>query len=109
MMTETKKNSALASLVAAGIGSLVLGMAIVLVEASPDVVKPLLNFYDPVGPLSGKTTLAVGAYFLSWLGLHLGFKGQSLHEKKWLTATFVMIAISLALTFPPFYGLFAGH
>jgi hypothetical protein len=108
-MTKDKKNSsALAALVAAGIGSFVLGVNIVLVEASPNFMKPLFNFYDPVGPLSGKTTVAVLAYGLSWLGLHLWLKGQVVDEKKWLTATFIMIFLSFVLTFPPFYGLFAG-
>src|SRR4051812_37189182 len=53
---------AAAAFLACGVGSAVLGLAIVLVEASPGHVKSWLNFYDPVGPLSGKTIVAVVAF-----------------------------------------------
>jgi hypothetical protein len=99
MTKEFKNGPALASLAAAGFASLVLGICVVLVEVSP-LIKSMLNFYHPVGPLSGKTILATGAYVLSWGGLHFTFKNNHVDEKKWLGATFAMIVLGLLLTFP---------
>src|SRR4051812_36456078 len=98
--------SALASFLAAGVGSAALGLATVLTEASPHGVKVFLNFYNPVGPLSGKTLVAVLVYFGSWAVLHSAIKGKNLNERKWIGVTFVLIATGLALTFPPIYQLF---
>jgi hypothetical protein len=55
--------------VAAGIGSTALGLFTTLAEANT-FVKEVLTFYSPVGPLSGKTTLAVIVWLLSWAILH---------------------------------------
>ena len=49
--------------IASGIGSTVLGLMVVLAEASADFANSL-KFVGPVGPLSGKTTIAVVAYLV---------------------------------------------
>jgi hypothetical protein len=97
---------AAAAFLASGVGSAVLGLAIVLVEASPHHFKKWLSFYDPVGPLSGKTILAVAAFALTWIIAGLMFKGRNVRLSLWLTISFVLIGFGLLFTFPLVYGLF---
>jgi ABC-type uncharacterized transport system permease subunit len=100
------KVPALAPLLAAGIGCAVLGVLTILVEYSPNFLKPHLNFYTPVGPLSGVSILAVVAYFSSWLFLATVFAKKKVSEVRWLTFTFIFICLGFLFTFPPFYQLF---
>jgi hypothetical protein len=97
---------AAAALLGAGLGSATLGLMIVLVEASPHWFKNWLNFYNPVGPLSGKTIVAVAVYALSWLVMGIALRGKNVRLGWWVTATFVLIALGILLTFPPIYQLF---
>ena len=63
---------AAAAVVASGIGSLALGAFTTLADA----IVPLeeaLNFYNPTGPLSGKTTVGVLVWLVSWLIPDAGF------------------------------------
>ena len=59
---------AAAALLAVGMGSLALGLCVILSEAIKSVNKAL-NFYDPVGPLSGKTISTHRARILEKMGL----------------------------------------
>jgi hypothetical protein len=54
-----------AALLAAGIGCLAFWLRVTLVEANSDV-KQALNFYNPVGPLSEESTVAVVIWLLVW-------------------------------------------
>ena len=47
-----------AAILGAGIGCAMLGILAFAAEASRPVAD-MLNFYNPVGPLSGKTTIAI--------------------------------------------------
>jgi hypothetical protein len=76
---QTKSDSAIeisaadramgACMIASGIGSLVLGIAIVLAEVNADI-KTFLTWNSGVGPLSGKTGISVIAFVVSWVLLH---------------------------------------
>jgi len=56
---ETLTNGpAAAAILASGIGSMALGLFTTLAQAITSI-KNALNLYDPAGPLSGKTTVAV--------------------------------------------------
>jgi hypothetical protein len=101
---------AAAAFLASGVGATVLGLAIVLVEMSPNHVKKWLNLYDPVGPLSGKSALAVIAFALTWIIAGILLKGRTVKFSRWLAVSFALIGVGLLLTFPPIYMLFAaGH
>ncbi len=89
----------MAALVAAGIGSFALGLFVVLSEAVP-AVKAFMNFYNPVGPLAGKSTYAVAAYVISWGVLAYVWKGKEVNFPKAYTATLILIALGLIGTFP---------
>jgi len=62
-----------AAFVAAGVGSLVLGILTVLAEAS-EAAKGWLEFSASVGPLSGETILAVAAWLVAWAVLHAALR-----------------------------------
>jgi hypothetical protein len=99
--------AAAAAIVAAGIGALALGLAIVLADASP-TANSWFSFHDPVGPLAGKTTVATAIYVIAWLVLHLRWRSRVIDPGRVLTATLYLMAAALVLTFPPFYTLFHG-
>ena len=107
---ETKQKlpngPAAAAILAAGAGSLALGLLAVLSEAS-STVNSGLKFYGPAGPLSGKTTLAVAVWLVSWLLFHLIWRKTDLDFPKFFWAAMVMIILGLIGTFPPFFALFA--
>ncbi len=108
-MIQNSETKAVISILAAAIGSASLGLFIVLAEASTKI-KAFLNFYDPVGPLSGKTTLATLIFFLSWFGLNQICKTKALNTTKTIKIAFILIGIALILSFPPFFELFtAAH
>ncbi|MBI4243642.1 MAG: hypothetical protein HY606_06090 [Planctomycetes bacterium] len=95
-----------AAILSAGIGSFVLGLAVVLTEISPKI-KELFTLTAPVGPLSGKTTAAVLAWITSWIILSFLWKNKDVRLQKILIATFIMIGLGLLGTFPPFFEIFS--
>lgn len=96
-----------ASLIAAGIGAVVLGLFITLAEASTGI-KDFLQWNDRVGPLSGKTILAVIAYFGSFLILGLVWRGKAFSLRSILLAAGILVLIGLLFTFPPIFQVFAS-
>lgn len=111
--TDTKPNGPVAAaFVAAGVGSLVLGLFVTLNEVSADIndfLKFDANFGigSGVGPLSGKVTLAVIAFVVSWIALHFLWRGKELDFGKVFIASLVLVGLGFALTFPPIFLLFA--
>ncbi len=77
-----------------------------LAEASPAFGTPL-NWYSQVGPLSGKMGIGVIAFFLSWIILHVLWRGKTVNFQRAATVAFVLLTIGLLLTFPPIFDLFA--
>ena len=67
MMNQQSENngSIVAAMLAAGIGCLVLGLATSLAQGSK-AIGNMLNFYNPVGPLGGKTIVAVVVWLVAW-------------------------------------------
>jgi hypothetical protein len=91
-----------ASIIASGIGAVTLGVAIVLVEVSLSI-KEKLVWVDGVGPLSGKTGVAVIAFLLSWVILHFVMKSKPIDLMKSVTIGGALLFVSLLLTFPPVF------
>jgi hypothetical protein len=79
-----------------------------LAELSPGL-KSVLNFYDPVGPLSGKTTVAVIVWLIAWYTLARRWHIRPPVLKSALVATFVLIGVGFVGTFPLFFELFTAH
>lgn len=105
---EKLNGPALAATLAAGIGMFALGIFTVLAEASTGI-HDALQFSDKVGPLSGKTDLAVTVYVIAWAGLHQALKDRELPWKPYITATAVLFGLALILTFPPFFQIFTSE
>jgi hypothetical protein len=108
MTAVEQEGKALAAMVAAGIGSAALGVLTTLAEISPGL-KNVLNVYDPVGPLSGKTTVAVIVWLIAWYALVRHWHARPPVMTWALVATFVLIGMGVVGTFPLFFELFTAH
>ncbi|MEP7358668.1 MAG: hypothetical protein ABI847_15585 [Anaerolineales bacterium] len=96
-----------AALVAAGIGATTIGLMTVLAEASVPI-KNALNWYNPVGPLTGKVLLGVILFFVAWGVLHLMYRGKNVNFTRASALAFALLGLGLLGTFPPFFDLFAA-
>lgn len=106
--TEVKPNGpAAAAILATGIGATVLGLAVVLAEAMPPI-KQALNLVPAVGPLSGKTTVMIVGWLVSWIILGLLWQGKSVRFGRVWTATLLLLAIGFVGTFPVVFEAFTA-
>src|SRR5690349_5878637 len=96
-----------AAILAAGIGSAALGILAFWGDAS-DAMGKFLNFYNPVGTLSGVTDIAIIVWLVAWFILNRMWRNQTVALGKINTAAFVGLVIGLLLTFPPFMDLLQG-
>ena len=100
--------AAVAAILAAAIGCAVLGLIVPISEALP-AFKNVLNWWDPAGPLVGKTSVSVIAYFASWFVLHRMWKDRDMAFDTIWKVSLVLLAIGFIGTFPLFYELFTAH
>lgn len=91
---------------AAGIGSVVLGILTTLAEANEDI-KSWLEWSKSVGPLTGKTVLAAVAFLVAWPILHVSMRDRDLQPRRVFVWVWILVAIGLLLTFPTFFQAFA--
>jgi hypothetical protein len=68
-------------------------------------VENVLNLYNPVGALTGKTSIAILAWLVSWAILYSMWKNRPLDAAKVLPVTYILIALGLLGTFPLFFDL----
>jgi len=110
MSAETKSipsGPAVAAMISAAIGCLTIGVLTTGAVLSLDL-KNALNIYNPSGPLSGKTTLGIAVWLISWLLLGFLWKDKELDLRRSFIITMVLIVVGLLLTFPPFFEAFGG-
>jgi hypothetical protein len=121
LQTATKPNGpVVAAFLAAGIAPLVIGIGVVLNEASATIKSAIgidfnaflqfdknFGFGAGVGPLSGKVGLAIIAFVVSWGLLHLWLRGKEVNFRTGFTVALVLVGLGFALTFPPIFKLFA--
>jgi hypothetical protein len=108
LAAERPFGPAAAVVVAAGIGAFVLGLLTTLNEASTDV-HDFLTFDDGVGPLSGKTILGGGAFFVAWAVLHVLWRERNPPMRAVLLAAGILLLLGLIGTFPTFFQEFASE
>ena len=89
-----------ASVLAAGVGALALGVCTAAAEVSPHV-KSLFLFYRAGGPLSGESTTAIVVWLLCWGLLGSLWNAKTIAMKRVNVVAFVLVVVSLLLTFPP--------
>jgi hypothetical protein len=94
------------AMIATGIGAAALGLLTTLAEAS-ESIKEWLNWNAGVGPLSGKTSLAVVVWVVAWAVLHVAMRGKRYETRSALIITLILIAIGVLGTFPTFFQAFA--
>ena len=105
-MDNTIKNGAgAAAMIAAGGGSLALGIFVILAEVSP-AAKTFMTLYPPAGPLSGKTTFAVVLWLLAWAIFHVMLRDKEISLRVAVVVSFILIGLGFLGTFPPFFLLF---
>jgi peptidoglycan biosynthesis protein MviN/MurJ (putative lipid II flippase) len=107
LVNEANNGPIAAAMLAAGIGCFVLGLMICLAQGSK-AIGGILNFYNPVGPLSGKTIVAVVAWLVAWGVLGSTWKDQSADFGKIYKVTLILVVLGLLGSFPLFFDLF-GH
>ena len=99
-------SGAAAAFVASGIGCAALGLLTTLAEISAGL-KNLLNWWNPAGPLAGKSGVAVIIWIASWIVLNAAWKNKAVTIQRALTVTLVLIAVGTIGTFPTFFAMFA--
>ncbi len=104
---ERPEGPAAAALLAAGIGAAALGVVTTLAEAS-ETVKDWLGFSESVGPLSGKTIVAVVVWLVAWIVLHPLLRRRRLSNGI-LIATGILVLVGVVGTFPVFFEAFASE
>jgi hypothetical protein len=95
-----------AAIIAAGIGAAALGLFTTLAEAS-ESFSDWLAWSDDVGPLSGKTILAVAVWLVAWAILHIVLRKRQRGVASALTIGLILVAAGLVGTFPTFFQAFA--
>jgi hypothetical protein len=95
-----------AAFLAAGFGVLVLGLVTTIAEASATFADKL-NWSDAVGPLSGKTIVAVGAWIVSWFVLHIALRKRDPAPGPMFALTGILLAAGFLGTLPTFFEKFA--
>jgi hypothetical protein len=96
-----------AAVLAAGIGSLALGVFAFAGDALP-AVRRAFNVWNPSGPLSGVTLTAVVVWLLAWFVLSRTWALRNVSLVRVNAAAFVMLLAGLLLTFPPLMDLLQG-
>jgi fluoride ion exporter CrcB/FEX len=100
---------AAAAMLAAGIGIFVLGLLTVLAEASVPI-QDFLGRWElgrGVGPLAGKTTIAVIVWALSWVILAAVWRRKDVNLRAWFTVSLILGVLGILGTFPPIFKAFA--
>lgn len=97
--------SAAAALIASGIGAFVIGLLTTGAVIS-EGLKNALNWYNPAGPLTGKTGVGILVWLIVWAVLHNRWKDEEVTLGSIFTWTLVLIALGLILTFPPVFEAF---
>jgi DMSO reductase anchor subunit len=95
-----------AAILGAGIGALALGFFTTLAEVSAGV-KTWLQWNDVVGPLSGKTSMAVAVWLIAWAILHVALRVKAYETRRAMVISAVLIALGVLGTFPTFFQAFA--
>jgi hypothetical protein len=101
---SVRNGPAVAAIVAAGIGAACLGIIVTAEGAFADFSRAL-NIVQPVGPLSGKTTLTVALWLMAWAVIHLALRNRDVNFARAAKATGILLVLGLLGTFPPMFDL----
>ena len=115
METRSADGASIAALFAPAVGLLTLAIVQVASELSSgfkDWVFALGKAWIPgaegIGPYSGKETLLLIGWIVSWLGLHFALRGRELRVKPWFGAALAILFVATLLLWPPVWHLVKG-
>jgi hypothetical protein len=94
--------AAMAAFLAAGIGAFAMGLVVLLNEIGALTVPAI---YGPSGGVSGRTTLAVVIWLISWAVLHARWRGRNVEARRVTILTLVLTALGILATIPPLWKL----
>jgi hypothetical protein len=94
--------AAMASVLGAGIGAFAMGAIVLLNEAGLFAVPAL---YGPAGGVSGRTTLAMVLWLITWGVLHARWKAREIDPGRVFAMTLILVIVGVIGTFPPVWGL----
>jgi hypothetical protein len=100
--------AAAAAVLAAAIGVGTLGVLALAGDAFPAVAH-VLNVWNPTGPLSGVTGLAIIVWLAVWFALARSWGTRNLNFRRINVIALVLIIAGVLLTFPPFMDLLQGR
>jgi hypothetical protein len=107
LAAPTANGPGAAALVAAGIGCFALGVLALAGDASPGVAHAL-NFWNPTGPLSGVTDIAILVWLLTWFVFSRLWAVRNVRMVRVNLTAAALFILGLLLTFPPFMDLLQG-
>jgi len=99
---QTANGGAMASFMAAGIGTLAMGVIVLLNEAGIFVAPTV---YGPAGGVTGRTTLAAIVWLVAWGVLHNRWKAREIAPGRVFPVTLVLVGLGVLATFPPVWRL----
>ena len=99
---EAANGDAAAAILAAGIGSLAVGLFVLLNEAG---IYSAPGVYAPAGGASGRAAFALVVWLLSWGVLHWRLKGRRIAARPIYAVALLLVALGIAATFPPLWSL----
>jgi len=98
---------AAAALLAGGIGSAAMGLLTLIYEINDkSAFAKSMSWYKPVGGLSGKSSWAIIAFFVSWAILHYLWKDKETDFARISSIAIGLLFVGLIGTFPPVWHLF---
>ena len=96
-----------AAILAMGTGCAVLGILAVLADAFKPMARGL-TFYLPTGPLSGVSSMAILFWLATWVTLARRWRTKTVAIAKVNALAFLLLALGILLTFPPFADFLQG-
>jgi hypothetical protein len=110
-LADKPDGPAAAAMVAAGIGVFALGLFTTFAEISEGFKQWLegFDFVDGVGPLAGKTTLAVIVWAAAWAILAVIWRGKDSDLRRMFAIGLVLGLLGAIGTFPTFFEAFAAE
>ena len=107
-LADKPDGPAAAAMVAAGIGIFTLGLLTTLAAAFGGVADLLatFDFIDGVGPLAGKSTLAVIVWAAAWAILAVIWRGKDTDLRRMFAIGLVLGLLGAVGTFPTFFEAF---
>jgi hypothetical protein len=85
-----------------------MGVITTMSEASEGFASAL-EWNEGVGPLSGKTIVAVVVWLVAWAALHFALRRRNTSIMTAFVVSMVLTVIGVLLTLPPVFGAIAGE